>query len=280
MLLSTRAKITLVRSVARALFLGRGGLNRSIKVSRRGICWNLDLRQAIDLTIYLVGAFEPGTVHRYKRLLTKGSVAIDIGANIGAHTLFLAKYVGSGGRVLAIEPTQYAYSRLLKNIALNPELSSRISPFQAMLVHDDECPIAPKLYSSWPVQRDRSAHPLHFGVAQSTSGAKVTTLDHIVEQAGVTRVDLIKLDVDGYELEVLRGSSKTLSQFRPVIILECAPYTLIERGDDPLELGAILSQHGYTFCDLRGHEFRYDAKFLGAMPRGSSINILAQARTK
>ncbi len=93
---------------------------------RRGVAWTLDLREGIDFSIWLLGAFELSTVRAYQRILRPGAIVLDIGANIGAHTLHLARAVGTEGKVWAIEPTDYAMGKLKTNIALNPELAPRI----------------------------------------------------------------------------------------------------------------------------------------------------------
>ena len=80
--------------------------------SRQGLTWQLDLREGIDLSIYLLGRFEPSTVRCYTRLVNPGDVVLDVGANIGAHTLPLARLVGEAGRVIAFELTRYAFLKL------------------------------------------------------------------------------------------------------------------------------------------------------------------------
>jgi FkbM family methyltransferase len=273
-LLSTKTKITLARLAARVLSWGIGGHGLK-QVSRKGINWRLDLRQGIDFSIYLLGSFEPGTVRRYKRMLHKNDVVIDIGANIGAHTLHFAQAVEPGGRVVAIEPTRYAFSRLVENLSLNPGLVPRVTAIQAMLVSDSSQTLAPELFASWPLTEGNNVHPLHQGVAHSTAGAKAKTLDQIVSECGLDKINLIKLDVDGYELEVLRGAADSLARFRPTIILECAPYTLEERGDDPSELGAIFAKYGYRITDMTDRPIRLDAAYLAGIPAGASINLIA-----
>ena len=74
----------------------------------------------------------------YQRIVRRGDIVLDIGANIGAHTLHLAQAVGAAGKVWAIEPTDYAMAKLKANIALNPGLAARIVCCQLMLVDRTE----------------------------------------------------------------------------------------------------------------------------------------------
>ena len=97
----------------RAIF----GLSSITKVYRRGLHWSLDLKEGIDLAIYL-GVYEPETIKELKHIVKPGDVVVDIGANIGAITLPLAEYVGVDGCVIAFEPTSWAYGKLQNNLSL------------------------------------------------------------------------------------------------------------------------------------------------------------------
>src|SRR5262245_34452280 len=112
--LTTRTKVAIARLAYSAISAVRRrvGLDHSVRVVRDGACWELDLREGIDLAIYL-GLFEAGTSRALRRLVRPGAVVLDVGANIGAHTLRLAKLVGESGRVIAFEPTVYAHTKLL-----------------------------------------------------------------------------------------------------------------------------------------------------------------------
>ena len=278
MTISTRRKISLARLASHAVMALRrlGGRDHVARVRRGGIVWSLDLREGLDFAIYLTGAFERSTVAAYRRLVRPGDVVVDIGANMGAHTLPLALAVGQRGRVLAYEPAAGAFARLVRNIAQNPALARRIHAEQVMLVADVAAPLEPAVYASWPLAPTASAHPLHLGVALSTHGARKLTLDHAIAEAGAERVALMKLDVDGHELHVLRGARETLRRSRPVIVMELAPYTLEERGEDPRNLLDLLDEVGYALFDLSGRLLAGPRRALPVIPPGSSINVIAR----
>ena len=86
MILNTRTKLAIARALNRTLLCGRSlvGLDTKAQVRRHGIVWDLDLEEGIDLSIYLFGCFEPMTSRALQRLVKP---VLDIGANIGAHTL-------------------------------------------------------------------------------------------------------------------------------------------------------------------------------------------------
>jgi FkbM family methyltransferase len=254
--------------------LGRGHISRC---RRCGINWKLDLNEGIDFSIFLLGSFEPEVVSAYQRIIPRGATVIDIGANIGAHTLPFAACVGEHGRVIAIEPTRYAFDRLLEQIAANPDLAPRITPIQAMLLADCGAELAREIPSSWPLRTPVGAHAGHLGVGKSTEGARVATLDNLVSELGVS-CHFVKLDVDGYEVEVLRGARLVLAKFCPTIFFEHSPYMFTEKGFNQSEMMAGLRAAGYYFTDLSGRTFSSDGSAVPDVPIGASVNLMAAPR--
>jgi hypothetical protein len=119
LMLTTREKITMAKAGYHLIMAGRRlcGLPRRLQVERDGLAWQLDLAEAIDFTIWLRGRFEPATLALCERLLSPGAVVLDIGANVGAQTLPLARAAGNTGCVYAFEPTAFAVEKLRANIA-------------------------------------------------------------------------------------------------------------------------------------------------------------------
>jgi hypothetical protein len=146
-----------------------------------------------------------------------------------------------------------------------------------MLMGSTQAALAGEVPSSWPFKIPESAHAHHAGVGKSTSGAKVTTLDTLVAQLDLPSVDFVKLDVDGFEVEVLRGARQVLAKYHPTILFEHAPYLLAEKGYDPAEVTALLRQAGYRFADLRGRAFSADGSGVPEVPVGASAHVMATA---
>ncbi|KPK71302.1 MAG: hypothetical protein AMJ84_06405, partial [Acidithiobacillales bacterium SM23_46] len=196
--MSTRRKITLARWAYQCVHAARALFARDDHtiVVRGDIVWDLDLGEGIDFAIYLLGAFERSSIRAYSQLIHPGAVVIDVGANIGAHTLPFAHLVGPGGRVLAFEPTTYAFHRLQRNLALNPAIAQRVSAYQAMLAAQSGNVPGVDLYARWPLRHaPETRHSTHMGIAASTDGAEVVALDDWIERHNISRVDFIKLDV-------------------------------------------------------------------------------------
>jgi FkbM family methyltransferase len=280
-MLTTKVKIRLAAILSRGVRSARrlcGASNDVVEVKRGGSWWRLDLREGFDFSIYLLGAFERSTVQAYRRLVRPAMVVLDIGANIGAHTLQLAQLVGDSGRVYAFEPTVYAFDKLQKNLVLNPDLASRVTAEQIMLTdRDDGLPEA-EIYSSWPLDGGTGLHPKHLGRLESTAGSRAERLDDYVMAAPLKRVDFVKLDVDGFECHVLSGGMATLRNHRPVIIMELSPYTLTERGRSLEELLDILQRAEYRLYYLDGQRaLPFDPAQLRTMvPDGASLNVIGR----
>ncbi len=273
----TKTKIFLAGLIQRAVMTARKlrGAGPVVVCRRGGIVWRLDLREGIDFAIYLLGSFEPSMIAAYRRILRANSVAVDIGANIGAHTFPLAASVGASGLVIAVEATKYAFDKLTDQVGLNEDLRPRIRAHQVMLMGRSDAPLPSAVPSSWPLSAAEGAHEHHLGVSKGTEGTVVMTLDALIDAEGLQKIDLIKLDVDGYEVEVLRGAQSVLSKFGPAIVLEYAPYTLLEKGYDPGEFLTILRRAGYRFHHLDGKSLGVDGTSIPDVPVGAGINVLA-----
>ena len=278
-MLGTKSKL-LIASAAAALVrpvLRLRGLGDCVVVKRDGLRWRLDLNEGIDFSIFLLRGFELGTTRAYRLLIKPGDVVLDIGANIGAHALQFARLVGERGRVFAFEPTAFAYSKLLQNLELNPKLRDRVVAEQIMLTDREDSPAQTEICSSWPLGKAPRLHPGHGGSPKSTVGCRVGTLDSYLSAAAVTRVDFIKLDVDGFEWNVLQGGIRSLSAFKPVILMELCPYLLVEHDHSLEELISLLAGIGFRFHRLSGRPLSMDPDHLRALiPPGSSLNIVGR----
>lgn len=279
--LNTRHKLFVARLLYRALAIVRRltGKSNITCVSRRGMHWRLDLNEGIDLSIYLFGCFECSTVRTYGSIVRPDQTVLDIGANMGAHTMPLATLVGPNGRVVAFEPTTYAFGKLRHNVSLNPDLAPRIQLEQIMLT-DNGAPLSSALYSSWPLDGRGKRHEVHLGVLADTAGAQAMMLDEYVTRNNLRRVDFIKLDVDGNESSVLRGAQQTLATHRPDILIELIAYDADRRGNALSELVRILKQAGYRLLQVPGlSTLPEDVDELARrIPPGGGINALCRAR--
>lgn len=279
-MLKTKSKMALARVLSRTILAPRRmlGLGSEVRVNRGGIAWRLNLEEGIDLAIYLFGAFERGTQRVFGRSIRRGEVVLDIGANIGAHTLRLAEAVGPAGKVLAVEPTAYAFRRLTQLLGDNPSLARVVIAKQMLLSSPERQALPATIYSRWSLAKGGTEprHEAHEGIAEATLGAEVRTLDQLVAEVGLTRVDFIKIDVDGWEVDVFRGARDVLTRFKPTILMELAPYVMTHDGRGTDELLRILTEAGYCFAELSQRPIRDIVSFARRVPKGASVNVIAR----
>jgi FkbM family methyltransferase len=155
------------------------------------------------------GEFSEGEVELFRSVLRPGDVALDIGANLGAHTIPIARLVGPTGFVFAFEPQRILFHILCGNVALNELINVKAFPL-ALAREPGQTRVMPLDY----------AGPNNFG-GVSLGGAQgeavpVATLDQI----GLPKARFIKIDVEGMELEVLLGAKATLARDRPILYVE------------------------------------------------------------
>jgi FkbM family methyltransferase len=157
----------------------------------------------------------------YRTYLRKGDTAIDAGANIGSSTLLMSLLVGETGRVLSFEPSKRFYSYLKRNIALNGY--NNIQAYNYAL-GDKATELA------FNEQReDDTTYRIEPGVDTGVV-VKVHTLDSYT--SGISHVRLLKIDVEGYELFVLRGAQQTL-QKTEILYIEFSTNNLRATGTNP-----------------------------------------------
>ena len=194
------------------------------------------------------------------RVVQPGMVAIDVGANLGFHTLGLARRVGGGGRVYALEPDPDNF-RLLARTVREAGLSQvRLHPEAA-----GERPGEQRLYLS---RVNRGDHRLTPG-GEPRRAVRVPTVVLDVLLADEPRVDFVKIDVQGAEASVLRGLARTLARRpAPSVLCELAPPLLRAAGSEPEECVALLRAAG-----LAPHRLRSD----GTPEPVSERQALAQA---
>ena len=277
-MLDTSTKVILAACVQRPLVMLRRavGLPPTLVAQRGGITWSLDLNEGIDFSIWLLGGFERRTIAAYSRLIKPGAVVFDVGANIGAHTLPLARLVGPSGFVHAFEPVLWALGKLKASLALNEQLIPRVSLHQMLLSDGEDIPVPGTMYASWPLGMAPDIHPTLRARALSTEGARSTTLDAAALALGLPRLDFIKLDVDGRECHVVRGAMKTIRRFRPALIVELSSYVLEEAGESLDGLLDLLAEGGYELHDVaRGSRLPANRDALKQLvPTGGGINVL------
>lgn len=226
--------VTLARPILRKI-----GKELGIKRvrTRHGFIMELNLRDWIPQDIYLKGEFESSTSAIAKLLLKPGDTVVDVGANIGYYSLLFSQYVGDTGRIYSFEPAPALVSELEKNVNLNNCRNVEISK-AALSDHSGTA----NFYMG-PI--DNSGLSSFREPRQSVSSFEVDLKpfdDFVKEKKGIT---LVKIDVEGAELQVLRGMEKLLRDLRPNLLVEITDAFLKELGDSANSLQAFLKTFDY-----------------------------------
>jgi FkbM family methyltransferase len=237
----------------------------TFKIKRiNGIKYKLDLRQVIDSSLYFSNTYEESAEHLIDSIISLGMYAIDIGANFGYHTFRMAKLVGPEGKVLAIEPTSWAYNKLMINSELNPEIRNIIF-LKIALDEKDLGRRHTEIVSSYQTNGKEEKSKEEFDIRK---------LDTVIFENNFPRIDFIKLDVDGYEAKVLRGARKTVLIFRPIILLEITPSALEDNHDSYLDIIQFFEKYNYRFETTSRRPLEDLNKLCAQLPQKTSVMIL------
>jgi FkbM family methyltransferase len=191
------------------------------------------------------GTYEREETSLIRELVRPGMTVLDIGANIGYFTLLIASKLGPHGTVHAFEPNPAMLTRLKENIALNPEYNDGRVVFHQVALGANTgeanffCPVLG--HEGVGGLRNTGRAPLSHILR-----LPVQTLDLFLESEGIGKLDLIKLDVEGGELDVMRGGERTLAAFRPMILFEACELNTLAYGYRVFELLSYLEQRNYV----------------------------------
>lgn len=164
------------------------------------------------------GVYEEHLMRLFPRVVSPGAVVVDAGAHIGVHTVLLA-HLASSGRVYAFEPAAQSHRFLVDNVERNG-LTNVVATHVAL--GDSPGTTTLSFDPRWPAGAFVAEH---FSEHETESVERVR-LDDWLEEHGVERVDVIKLDVEGSELRVLDGAQRTLERTRPRLVVECNPLSI------------------------------------------------------
>jgi FkbM family methyltransferase len=205
--------------------------------TRYGVTFECDMADKVEREIYWTG-FNPRDVRILNRLITPGMVVLDAGANIGYFSLLCAKWLHDSGQVYSFEPFPQSAEKLRKNQRLNPKFAPRIELHQIALSN-----FIGAASMDEPEKDNAGCNHLALGLKGPIA---VTTLDAWVEYKKISRVDLIKVDIEGAELAFLDGAVDSIKRFRPILMIEVNESTLVRFGSTSVDLLGRIKQLGYS----------------------------------
>ncbi len=219
---------------------------RRVLPSKREHLFQLESgRMLLDITASCMemkkalGIFEPETYRVLTEILRPGMTVIDAGAFIGEFTLFSAHRVGATGKVLAFEASPRNFKRLVKHIELNG-LSNATPIFCALWNETGWLTLNSGPVGSADSIKTKTVHP-----HPETTQVETRTLDSILAERGISKIDLVKIDIEGAEEEFLQGAEQTLRNSPDVVlVLSLHPHL----GINLRSIEKRLKDYGFVFC--------------------------------
>jgi FkbM family methyltransferase len=235
-----------------------------------GLRVRLFLGNDLSLCLYAGGAFEPNEFAFLRAVLEPGMVFLDGGANDGLYSLYAARRVAPDGRVFAVEPSAREFQRLQANLALN-----RLTNVETLQIALGSEPGESTLAIA------ESGHEGQNTIGATVSNPKVTTsahetvrvktIDGLVGELGLDRLDFVKLDIEGSEVDALDGARQALARFRPIVLLEAEDERLASQQRTKQDLLRIVDEIGYELWVFDHETAQLRSARLLDEPEGNAI---------
>jgi FkbM family methyltransferase len=267
-----RGKWRVVNALLRGARMDDLHRGHEVTARRRGLTWRLDTACWVQRTVFYTGQWDEEELRLVLSLLPADGVFLDVGAYFGWYALNVA-HSRPHARVLAFEPVPASQDHLEENRVRNGLTNVRLVR-AAVGAEPGEAEMALP-----PPTNGGSAH-LSMEGAGGHVRVPVTTLDAFAAEERLPRIDMVKIDVEGAELEVLRGAEGVLRRFRPLLLVELNPSALRRRGAEPNALLDALAALGYETWEVgrRGRLFPFAVADL-ARPelRRGYVNLFCRA---
>lgn len=232
----------------------------------------LDLQIEMQQHVYWAGLSrdDAAIVRLARALLPRDGVFVDVGANVGLHTLAVAHHVSQGGAVVAFEPHPVNHHLLIHNLAQN---RLRHVVAENLGLAEAEATLTGTARAGGGNWSLASLGDYRFEV-------RLARLDDYLSDHPLPRLDLMKIDVEGAEVRVLRGARQTIERFHPLIVFEVCPSWLAKMQTSAAELFAELRSHGYSIHPLPIRTIAWDRQVtldeLAKLGSGAFVNLVAR----
>lgn len=194
----------------------------------------LNTKEFIGWNIFFHKYYEYETNTVLKNYIKKDFYVIEAGANNGSETIIIGNILKSGrGKIFAFEPAPLPFKVLLINITLN-ELQQVIQPYD-LLLGEEESYVNFFLASDSDANQGKSSK-YKFNESSQKITKRQTTLDKFIEEQNIEKVDFLKMDIQGSELDLMEGGINTLLKYHPIIFTEASNSELNRRGKSILDL--------------------------------------------
>lgn len=234
-------------------------LFRNVKkrvIYRDTIKLNVNLDDWIQQQIYFLGEYEKNEIDYLYSELKKGDTFIDVGGNIGLFSLNASKIVGENGKVYAFEAFKPNYDQFQNHIILN---DCKNITLEHLAVSDQKSFIEILYNENYSNVGMASSYLQEY---TSKEQVESISLDEYVKQKQISKIDLIKIDIEGGEFSALKGMNEILTHYQPKIVIEINSIALKSSSHSEQELISLLTEKGYKKMKiLSQNEVSYNAVF-------------------
>jgi FkbM family methyltransferase len=244
-------------------------------VRRHGACIHLNPRDPVVSGSLALGIYERPETDFFLEALRPGTTVLDIGANVGYYSALALSRIGPNGRLFAVEPDPENFQYLERTVGAGADQRVRIARVALA-----DMPGTLRLYTN---SENRGDNRLYANdLADGSIDVEVMRGDDLLREWGVEQVDLIKIDVQGYEARVFSGLERTLVASPNLVIMsEFWPWGLERAGTNPAALLERLRGIGFTLSELLSHgatsPITDDAAFILRYPGRQYANIVARS---
>jgi len=237
-----------------------------------------DKDKPVSDSIKRLGCWGELQVAQFRRFVRAGTTVVDIGANIGHHTVVLSKLVGPTGRVLAFEPQRRVHRTMVSNLVLN--MCDNVEAFEyALGAENGEAQMFPQDYEKEEWNVGGLSIASKDGELLFREGGLPIHIRRLDDATADIAIDLIKSDAQGFDFAAMQGAAETLKRSKPILVSEIAPEAMRHAGYDYLDYYDFLGDLGYLLTDPDQPDFSKPARKWNGDPL-EEWDILAVHRDK
>jgi FkbM family methyltransferase len=213
-------------------------VDEEFDIVREGLRWRLNPADFVHADVFWLGRKDYYDVYHLQRMLKPGDVCFDVGANFGYYSVALASRLNKKCVIHAFEPNPPTLARLRHHVAING-LDD--------VVHVHDIALSDQEGTAALATKAGNSGGTHIVASDATSIlVRLSTLDAFCDEQRLTRLDAVKIDVEGFEERVLLGGQRTLKRWRPVLLLELEPARLRDKQTSVERVVLLLQELGYA----------------------------------
>ncbi len=211
---------------------------------RYGINYKLYIQDYQSWLLYFYCDYDSSfDVLKYSK---KGYTIIDVGGNIGQTAMMLGKSVGKNGTIISFEPFHKTHKHFKYNLSLNKDINNIVLEHSGLGETISVSSMVEVCSTNSGGNRITNSQELD----QTSVSVKITTLDEYILEKNISKIDLIKIDVEGFEMKVLKGSLNTLKRNKPDLFIEIDDTNLNKQGDSAQFMINFLLELEYDVYDV------------------------------